>query len=245
MMVTEQSLLASVGEAVVAMEALLSDATRNVRERVSSGRRFAGRSFDSEQRATHGLAWYATYVEAIRQLAAYAKRIAAQGTLGEIEDALIRIGLGEYLAQIQGGIPMSQGEIARLSDFGLTRQQIQCRMVPTVDELIADGNTAERRARLVELLVAHHRPASGLDETLESIGNEMRKFASAEVVDFAHGWHRANIHIPLEVIARMFAMGSHCTGELWRYGPWEGIHVRRLRGAFSRLYRRGFARNTF
>ena len=70
---------------------------------------------------THGLAWLATYVEAVRQLAAYAERMQAAGRLGEIEELLVRIGLGEYLAQILGGIPMSQGEIVRPADLGLSR----------------------------------------------------------------------------------------------------------------------------
>jgi (2S)-methylsuccinyl-CoA dehydrogenase len=195
-------------EAVVAMEALLADATRSVRDRVACGGHFfPGKSLDGEQRATHGLAWFATYVEAIRQLAAYAERLAAQDALYETEDALIRIGLGEYLVQIQSGIPMSQSEIARPSDLGLTRQQVQSRIVPAVDVLVAEGNTARRRARLVELLAANRQPASGLDETLESIRKEMRKFANVEVADFAHGWHRTNSYIPLKVIAQMAAMG--------------------------------------
>ena len=79
--------------------------------------------FDREQRATHGLAWLATYVEAVRQLAAYAERMAGEGTLRRnSRSILVRIGLGEYLAQIVGGIPMSQGEIVRPTDLGLSRR---------------------------------------------------------------------------------------------------------------------------
>ena len=81
--------------------------------------RVVGRLFDREQRATHGLAWLATYVEAVRQLTAYAERMTGDGTLGEIEEHLVRIGLGEFIAQIVGGIPMSQGEMVRPSDLGL------------------------------------------------------------------------------------------------------------------------------
>ena len=100
-------------EASGALDALLADATAKVRERVVVEGRVVGRVFDREQRATHGLAWFATYVEAVRQLAAYAERMAGAGTLGEAEDLLVRIGLGEYLAQVMGGIPMSQGEVVR------------------------------------------------------------------------------------------------------------------------------------
>ena len=96
-----------------AIDALLADATRAVRDRVAVEGRTVARVLDREQRATHGLAWLATYVEAIRQLAAYAERLASSGSLGEIEELVVRIGAGEYLAQMLGGIPMSQGEIVR------------------------------------------------------------------------------------------------------------------------------------
>src|SRR6185295_9128968 len=87
-------------EVTSALDALLADATAKVRERVSSTGRIAGDLFDREQRATHGLAWLATYVEGVRQLAAYAERIGKAGRLGEMENLLVRIGMGEYLAQV-------------------------------------------------------------------------------------------------------------------------------------------------
>src|SRR3954466_1301517 len=97
------NLLSVARVATSAAEALLSDAAAKVRERVTLEGRPAARLLDREQRATHGLAWLATYVEAVRQLAAYAKRMQERGLLTEIEDLIVRIGLGEYLAQIQGG----------------------------------------------------------------------------------------------------------------------------------------------
>ena len=104
------------------------------------------RLFDREQRATHGLAWLATYVEAVRQLAAYTERMVGAGTFGEIEENLVRIALGEYLAQIVGGIPMSQSEVVRPSDLGLSAAQVAARIDRSVEGLIASGNTVERRA---------------------------------------------------------------------------------------------------
>src|SRR5262245_37494875 len=94
-------------------EGLLADATAKVRERVVVEGRPVSRLLDREQRAAHGLAWLATYVEAVRQLAAYAERMHGEGLLGEVEEALVWIGLGEYLAQMVGGIPISQNEIVR------------------------------------------------------------------------------------------------------------------------------------
>jgi (2S)-methylsuccinyl-CoA dehydrogenase len=197
-------------EAAAAADALLADAVAKVRERVMTEGHVIGRLLDREQRATHGLSWLATYVEAIRQLAAYAERMAHDGALGEIEEHLVRIGLGEYLAQIVGGIPMSQGEMVRPRDFGLGAAQVAARVTPAVDELIATGNTAERRARLVELMrTSHHATIGvcGLDDTLESIREEMRKFADSEVIGNAQGWHRTNSYIPLDIISHMSELG--------------------------------------
>ena len=102
-----------------AMETLLSRAVASVRVRVSRDGRLDAGLIEAEQHAVHGLAWLATYVEAVRQLAAYAERMRAEGRFGETEELLTRIGLGEYLAQMFGGIPMNQGEFVRLADFGL------------------------------------------------------------------------------------------------------------------------------
>ncbi|MDO8874861.1 MAG: acyl-CoA dehydrogenase family protein [Pseudolabrys sp.] len=197
-------------EATLALDALLADAVIKVRERVIVEGHPVASLFDREQRATHGLAWLATYVEAVRQLAAYTERMTANGLFGELEEQLVRIGLGECLAQIVGGIPMSQGELVRPSDLGLTPSQVAARINPVVESLIVSGNTAERRARLMELMRAHHGATigtAGLDETLESIREEMRRFADNEVIGNAQGWHRTNSYIPLEIIAQMSELG--------------------------------------
>jgi (2S)-methylsuccinyl-CoA dehydrogenase len=207
---TERELVELAREATIAVDALLADAVAKVRERVMVEGHAVARLLDREQRATHGLAWLATYVEAIRQLAAYSGRMAGDGTLGEMEEHLVRIALGEYLAQIVGGIPMSQGEVVRPADLGLSMAQVAARINRSVEGLIASGNTAERRARLVELMRENHNATvgvCGLDETLESIRDEMRKFADSEVVGKAQGWHRTNSYIPLETIGHMAELG--------------------------------------
>jgi (2S)-methylsuccinyl-CoA dehydrogenase len=206
----EARLFATAREAVAAAEALLADATRAVAARVSAEGRVSADLIDREQRAAHGLAWFGTYVEALRQLAAYAERMSDAGRLGELEELVVRIGLGEYFAQMLGGIPMSQGEIVRPGDLGLALDEVGARITPAVEELIATGNTAENRARLVALMRAHHGATvgdCGLDDTLEQIREEMRKFADSEVVPHAHDWHLTNSYIPMDVIAHMAELG--------------------------------------
>src|SRR5262245_4270283 len=113
-----RDLMEAAHDATQAAEAILADATLAVRARVTRDGELAAAAVDGEQRAAHGLAWLGTYVEAIRQLAAYAERMAGANRFGEAEELLVRIGLGEYLAQMLGGIPMSQGEMVRPSDLG-------------------------------------------------------------------------------------------------------------------------------
>src|SRR5450631_2746260 len=134
-------------DATVALDALLADAVTKVRERVVVAGKPDARLFEREQRATHGLAWLAAYVEAVRQLAAYTERMVGAGTLGEIEEHLVRIALGEYLAQIVGGIPMSQGELVRPSDLGLSAAQVAARINRNVESLIAGGKIGRASCR--------------------------------------------------------------------------------------------------
>ncbi len=191
-------------------EGLLECAVTAMRERVSAHGKLSASRIEAEQHAAHGLAWLATYVEAIRQLEAYALRLAAAGNFGETEELLVRIGAGEYLAQIAGGIAMSQSEIVRLSDLGLTPAAIASRITPTVEHLIATGNTAQRRARLVELIRQQHGAtvgACGLEDTLDLIREEMRKFAEDRVAPYAQQWHLRNQYIPLDVISQMSELG--------------------------------------
>ncbi len=197
-------------QALDAVQGLLARAASALRERVSQDGRLDAAKLESEQHATHGLAWLATYVEAIKQMAGYIRRMRAEGRFGETEALLTGIGVGEYLAQIFGGIPMNQGEIARLADFGLRSEDVAPYRTDAVETLIATGNTSASRARLARLIAeAHEGPIGdpGLEETFEAIRSQMRRFADAEVVPHAQGWHRANIYIPLEVIAGLAEMG--------------------------------------
>ncbi|MFL6833204.1 MAG: acyl-CoA dehydrogenase family protein [Xanthobacteraceae bacterium] len=201
-------LIALARQAREAVEALLADATAAVRGRVTVDHQVIDALLDREQRATHGLAWLATYVESVRQLAAYAERMHAGGTLGEIEELLVRLGTGEYLAQIQGGIPMSQGEMVRPADLGLAAEVVAARLAGPLQAFAQDH--VGHRARLVELMRERREVTvgnCGLDETLTTMREEMRKFADSEIASQAQQWHRTNSYIPLEIVAQMSELG--------------------------------------
>jgi (2S)-methylsuccinyl-CoA dehydrogenase len=197
-------------QALDAVQGLLARAASALRERVGESGKLSASKIEAEQHAAHGLAWLATYVEAIKEMTAYARRMREEGRYGETEALLTQIGVGEYLAQIFGGIPMNQGEIVRLADFGLKGDDVARYRTEAVETLIETGATPQARARLAALIAEAHEGAigdPGLDETFDAIRAQMRRFADAEVVPHAQDWHRANAYIPLEVIAGLSEMG--------------------------------------
>jgi len=127
-------LLALTGAAIGPCETVLETACDRVRGMVAEGGKVSGALIEAHQTAAHGLAWLATYVEALRQMQGWAERLQADGTFGETEALLHQIAFGEYLWQIYGGIPMSQGEIVRLQDLGLSQDDQRALMAPEVQQ---------------------------------------------------------------------------------------------------------------
>lgn len=197
--------------AVVALDALFDRARARVRARVERDGRVSAALVDHEQRAAHGLAWLATYVESIREMASYAERLTTEDRFGAVEEALVRVACGEYLEQIFGGIPMNQTEFVRPSDLGLTDADMSVLRTPAVMDLIATGNTPANRAAIVAAMTRDAGSLTvgddGLDETLSQFRIEMRKFALDEVIPHAHEWHLKNDYIPLEVVGKLADLG--------------------------------------
>ncbi|MGV8953820.1 MAG: acyl-CoA dehydrogenase family protein [Cypionkella sp.] len=200
-------LLALTGAALPEVEALFAQARESLRSMVTaSGKVSAGR-LEEHQFAAHSLSWLATYAQALRQMRAWAGRLADEGKYGPMEALLLQISFGEYLNQIHGGIPMSQGEIARLQDL---------RVIPDAPgaaaaRLMAQGNSAAARMALVALMRDNHGRATfgatGLDDELEMIRDQFRRFAEEEVTPHAHGWHLRDELIPMQIIEKLAEMG--------------------------------------
>jgi (2S)-methylsuccinyl-CoA dehydrogenase len=195
------------GAALAPVEALLQRATAAVRASVSEGGRVSPALMDARQGATHGLAWLATYCEALRQMHLWAVRLTDEGRFGEVEKLLLQIAFGEYLSQISGGIPISQGEIVRARDLGVEGLE----MTGAVAALIEGGNTEAARLRLVDRMRERNADitvgATGLDDELEMIREQFRRYAREKVEPFAHEWHLKDELIPMEVIGELAEMG--------------------------------------
>ena len=197
-------------EAAEAATTLRARAVEAVAAKVSPGGKIDAALLEREQRAAHGLAWIATYVEALVQLASYARRMEGEGRFGEMESLLVQIGAAEYLSQLSGGVTMSQGETARLHELGVKESDQAAFLTPAVRALMR-SSTPESRARVVALIKDSQGNATfgdtGLDETLAAIREEMRRFSDAEIIPHAQGWHLKDEYVPLELIAQMSELG--------------------------------------
>jgi (2S)-methylsuccinyl-CoA dehydrogenase len=193
-------------EALAAAEQLFARAAAGVRSKVD-----AAGGLERAQHAAHGLAWLATTVEGLRQMLGWANRLEAEGRLGEMEGGLLAGAFAEYLAQIMGGIPMSQNEIVRPYAIGLGDEDVARFWSGAVVEVVHAGSADALKARLAELIRAQHGATtfgdSGLDETHAAIREQMRRFSEAEVAPRAHEWHLKNAYIPLEIIAKVAELG--------------------------------------
>lgn len=184
---------------------LLARATEALRALVSRDGKPQADLLEQHQHAAHALSWLATYVESIRQLTGWAARLQDQGRLGAMEQRILEIGLGEYLTQIQGGIPMSQHEFARLSDLGIAWQPGAAALA------LMGGNTPAARAELAGLMQdALGRSTfgdAGLDEDLGMIRDQFHRYAEERVIPNAHEWHLKDQLIPMEIIEELAELG--------------------------------------
>ena len=193
------------------VDALLDTAKDRVRASVTSGDRVSSALVEAEQTATHGLAWLATYAQSLKQLHSWAEGLQADGKFREMEQLILQIAFGEYLWQIYGGIQMNQSEIVRLQDLGLSQEDMRGMMEPAVMTLTQQGNTQAARLRLVALMREQAGStlfgASGLDEELEMIRDQFRRYAIEKVEPHAHEWHLNDDLIPMEIIEELAEMG--------------------------------------
>lgn len=194
-----------------AVESLYSYAIDCVREMVLQNGKFDAERAEQRQRATHGLAWLATYRQTIQELLAYAERAQAANAFSAIEQYLTFLAVAEYSAQCFGGIPMNQGEHVRPMDFGIAHELAHCLLTPKVTSFLEAANSVSSREAIGELIRGLQQDAivgyDDVDDTTSAMREEVRRFASTVVQPHAHEWHLQNAYIPMDILDQMAGMG--------------------------------------
>lgn len=198
-------------EALLAAEGLVTAGRNRLRGTLERDGRIDPTLIDREQRAAHALAWFATTTEALRHGVRWARDLDKDGRLRDLERLMLAALFGEYSAQLAGGIPMSQGEIARAGDIGVGAAELEGYLTPAVREMIALGTARETRAAIAQFLTGNadaiYFGDPGLDETMQMIRGQFYRFAQEKVVPNAHRWHLKDELIPLEIIDELASLG--------------------------------------
>jgi (2S)-methylsuccinyl-CoA dehydrogenase len=199
-------------QALAAADVLLRQLGSSLRRALAEAHADANTALQIEQARAHGLAWAATTVQALRQMLGWAERLQASARGGELELLLLRAAFSEYLAQLAGGLPMSQGEMFRADSLDRDGTALAAfNADAAVRGLRAEGFGTAARKR-IGLLIEHGSATRGFgdpghdDAALYEVHEQFARFAD-DHAEAAHGWHLRNQLIPDAVIAEMARLG--------------------------------------
>ena len=166
---------------------------------------------NKHQSKLHGLAWSATYVEALKQMSIWAEQLSKKGTFGKTERIILTLSFNEYLNQIFGGIMMSQNELIRPADLDHKKEALEKLNCEEVYFFKDEVDVDQLRAELITLIVQNESTSfignDGLGQDQNIIRQEFNKFAKEKIEPFAHEWHLKDELIPLNVIDELANLG--------------------------------------
>ena len=197
------------GAAMTLAEQMMEASRRAVAQLVSRNGKPDAALVDVHQLAAHGFAWQATYVEALRQVLHWARVLEAAGTFNDVEAAILRLAFAEYVAQLAGGIPISQTEMVRPSDIGLPPElAIGLLTSPALARLSDPAALSASRQTLAAAAIDGRFGDVGIeDDTIAAIRDQYLRYAATEIAPHAQGWHQRDELIPMPVVKQLAEMG--------------------------------------
>ncbi len=201
-------LLHNCAQAVAKIYSVFESAKRHLLSLVSRDGKIDGVLLEQHQYATHGFAWLATYVYALREMLHWAERLDEAGEFTELEQLLLQASFAEYLHQIYGGIPMSQNEFVRPADLGIETRERLSLQDPHTNTLRDRGAIPEVYDSLTSRIDSGSfgNPCLG-DETLTIIRNQFFNFVEDKISPLAHDWHLRDDMIPMEIVDELAKLG--------------------------------------
>ncbi len=208
-MTTTVELLDLCGAAMTLAEHVMEASRRAVGQLVSRHGKPDAALVDVHQLPAHGFAWQATYAEALRQALRWARALEAAGTFTDVEAAILRLAFAEYVAQLAGGIPISQTEMVRPSDIGLPPElAIGLLTSPVLARLSDPAALNASRQTLAAAAIDGRFGDPGIeDETIVAIREQFLRYAATEIAPHAQGWHQRDELIPMPVVKQLAEMG--------------------------------------
>ena len=162
---------------------------------------------EKNQHLVHGFAWIATYIEALRQINKWGIELTNKNKLNEFEQLILDISFIEYISQILNGIPMSQTEFIKITDFESINKNDELK----ISENFNFSNVSELKERLVKIAINNDNiitlENTGLETEYEQIREQFQKFNSLNVYNNANKWHLEDKLIPQKIIDDLATLG--------------------------------------
>ena len=162
---------------------------------------------EKNQHLVHGFAWIATYIEALRQINNWGIELTNKNKLNEFEQLILDISFIEYIRQILNGIPMSQTEFIKITDFESINKNDELK----ISENFNFSNINELKERLVKIAINKDNiitlENTGLDTEYEQIREQFQKFNSLNVCNNSNKWHLEDKLIPQKIIDDLATLG--------------------------------------
>ena len=162
---------------------------------------------EKNQHLVHGFAWIATYIEALRQINKWGIELTNKNKLNEFEQLILDISFIEYISQILHGIPMSQTEFIKITDFESINKNDELK----ISENFNFSNVSELKERLVKIAINNDNiitlENTGLETEYEQIREQFQKFNSLNVYNNANKWHLEDKLIPQKIIDDLASLG--------------------------------------
>ncbi len=162
---------------------------------------------EKNQHLVHGFAWIATYIEALRQINNWGIELANKNKLNEFEQLILDISFIEYIRQILNGIPMSQTEFIKITDYEIINKNDELK----ISENFNFSNINELKERLVKIAINKDNiialENTGLDTEYQQIREQFQKFNSLNVHNNSNKWHLEDKLIPQKIIDDLASLG--------------------------------------
>ncbi len=190
------------------LESVSAEAKSFLKEKVSLEGKVSNQLLEKHQHEGHGYAWFETYRIALRETLNWFKTLKKLDKSTKLESGILIFSFAEYLCQMRSGIMMSQTEVIRPENLGISNQSFSFCDSPDVAKLVKLGLSETVKLEIVESLENGFFPNLGLnDETLEMIQDQFKKFTDEEIVPNANEWHLKDDLIPDEVLKKMSELG--------------------------------------
>ncbi len=188
------------------LEQLYAIARTRLREQVVVDGKVKGSKLQAVQVQAHGLAYFATELEACRQLQAWAANTGDTTGLADIYTT-------DFLASLRGSIDLGTGETVTLEDMGLTEGDRAVLNSSEIHTQIQRHSPTEGYLNLATHLRDQGMPTDGLaagpdgDDTLTEIRKQFARFTDDKVIPIAQEVHQKDVLIPMDILEQMTELG--------------------------------------